>query len=167
MSKILEEQFMRLGEDISLSPIPTLKKENEGISIVDPSVISESVISEFISKSFFNKAGFIAHEKWDTNINIQSKVTDFNGEYVECLCLMDKENHYFEYRSFPRILFDNIDNLKNKPYLILNIKSKASSIRIDVSEGDKRVEKKLFELEEDWGKLDDSGLETPYTGIDI
>lgn len=87
-------------------------------------------------------------EQWDKNIYIEAKVTTFNFEFVECNCLMDKENNYFEIMSFPRIVFDKIKNLSLYPYLILNIKSKPSSIQINIIDDDKSIDKNIFELKD-------------------
>lgn len=84
-----------------------------------------------------------SHEEWDKDLFIQSKVVSFNSDFVECDCLMDKD--YLETMCFPRNVFDKIENLDSKPYLVLNIRSKSGSIRIDVKNDDKSIDKNIFE----------------------
>ncbi len=109
--------------------------------------------SSYISELFKMK-GFIGNEHWEKTININSRISCFNNDYVICECLIDKENKIFEQRSFPRYLFNHIDNIKTKPYVLLSIQSKTGSTRIDVIKGTNLVDKQAFEFKDEWDALD-------------
>ncbi len=114
----------------------------------------------YIAELFKNK-GFIANEHWEKTININSRIAKYDNDYVICECLIDKENQVFEQRSFPRYLFDHIENLNLKPYVLLSIQSKIGSIRINVLKGDNLVDKKAFELKDEWDNLDGKDFNQP------
>ena len=100
-------------------------------------------------------------KEWEKEINVKSKVVQTSKSHVVCECLIDEENKTFELRSFPRHLFDQIKNIESNPFIILSIKSKENAIRIDVLSGDGLVDKKLFDLSDDWKNLDDEGFNDP------
>ena len=105
--------------------------------------------------------GFIANEHWEKTLNISSRIASFNNDYVLCECLIDKENKIFEQRSFPRYLFNHIENIKSNPYVLLSIQSKTGSTRIDVIKGNNLVDKKAFELKDEWENLDGKSFNQP------
>ncbi len=115
----------------------------------------------YISAELFKMKGFISNEHWEKTININSKITRFNNDYVLCECLIDKERKIFEQRSFPRYLFNHIENIKSNPYVILSIQSKTGSTRINVIKGANIVDIKAFELNEEWEKLDGKDFNQP------
>ena len=59
-----------------------------------------------------------------------SQVIELDSNFVTCDCLVDKEQMVFETRTFPRILFDNIDTLVSGSYILLSIKSKPGTIKL-------------------------------------
>ncbi len=52
-----------------------------------------------------------------------------------------------EKRTFPRLIFDAVPNLKEGSLVIVGIKQKAGSIRIDIKNGKGIVDPRKFELE--------------------
>lgn len=96
----------------------------------------------------------ILNEKWTKIINIQSIIISFNTDLVQCECLIDKDEKLFETRSFPSIVFDNIPNLAKEKPVLISIKSKPGSIKIDVIDGKNFVDKSLFETNKTWEQLE-------------
>lgn len=131
---------------------------DQGGSVTDNATKDE--VGEYL-KNKFEHFGFISGEKWDKTITIQARVSKFNADFVECVCLLDKEEIHFDNMSFARSLFENIEHLEKKPYIILKIMSKPGSTRIDIHNGDKIVDKKFFELEEKGDDLNSSDFGTP------
>jgi hypothetical protein len=121
---------------------------------------SEESYKLFIDE-LFKIRGFIANENWEKTINIDSKIIRKDKNFVICECLVDKTNNLFEKMSFPAHLFSHIDNYKTNPFVILSIKSKIGSTRIDVIKGEGSVDKKAFELNEEWEKLDGKDFNQP------
>jgi len=136
----------------------TSKKEKQTNlkNTTDFSDSKNSIIAEY-----FKTKGFIGNECWEKTLNISSRIASFNNDYVLCECLIDKENKIFEKRSFPRYLFNHIEDIKNNPYVILSIQSKIGSTRIDVIKGANLVDKKLFDLKDEWAKFEGSDFNQP------
>ena len=122
----------------------------------NPGEVESSVFAPEMFDQLIKARGFFVREPWDMELNIQSRVIQYSNTFVSCECLIDKENKVFEVRNFPRHLFDHISGLEQKPYVLVAIKSKVGSIRIDIADGSKLVDKKFFELNDEWDNLDDS-----------
>lgn len=112
-------------------------------------------------KELFSNRTFVTNENWDKTINVDSKIIYKDDNVVVCDCLVDKERNVFEKMSFPTNIFKHIVNISKSPYVILSIKSKTGSTRIDVVKGAELVDKKAFELREEWEKLDESDFNQP------
>jgi hypothetical protein len=149
----LEIYVLSSREDI----IPDQKKENIKNNT---DFTSDEYNSNFINE-LFKTRGFIANEFWSTTINVNSKIIKTDNDFVICECLIDKENKIFEKRSFPRYLFNHIENVKTNPYVILSIKSKIGSTRIDVLNGSNLVDKNAFDLNDEWNKLEGYDFNQP------
>lgn len=103
------------------------------------------------------------NEKWHKKENIQGKIVTISDAEVCVDCLIDKEERKSQIRSFPKVLFNHLDDLKvNYPVLII-IKIKAGSSRIDIHSGKGIVDLKTFDSKDHWESLRDSGLDKPLT----
>jgi len=139
------------------SEVSSTKEKQEDLKKAnDVSTGENSIIVELIKMK-----GFIGNEHWEKTLNISSRIANFNNDYVVCECLIDKEKKIFEQRSFPRYLFNHIENIKSNPYVLLSIQSKTGSTRIDVIKGNNLVDKKAFELKDEWDNLDGKGFNQP------
>jgi len=123
-------------------------------------IIFDNNYKTFINELFKTK-GFIAQENWEKTINVNSKIIQSNSDYIICECLIDREKRIFEKRSFPKHLFEHIENIKKKPFVVLSIKTKIGSTRIDVIKGEHLVDKKAFELNEEWEKIEGKDFNQP------
>jgi hypothetical protein len=123
-------------------------------------VTTDDSFKNFIDELFKTRI-FIANENWEKTINVSSKIIQRDKNSVICECLIDKANLIFEKMSFPAHIFSHIDNYKTNPFVMLSIKSKVGSTRIDVIKGEGLVDKKAFELNEEWEKLDGEDFNQP------
>ncbi len=110
----------------------------------------------------FHREGFLSGEKWDKIYNIGARVIDILDKSVHCECIIDKENQFFQKRSFPLILFENISNMSVGKLILIKIKNKSGSIRIDIYDGENIVDKSAFDLNDRWALLENSGLDIPF-----
>lgn len=155
-------------EENKQAPFRSLQKEDSLASEKEKKVdvrkstdISLDDNYQQIIYELFKNRIFMAYENWDKTINVNSKIIQSSKDFVICECLVDKEHNIFEKMSFPRHLFNHIEDLKINPYVILTIQSKTGSTRIDVINGEKLVDKKVFELNEEWAELDDKDFNKP------
>ena len=127
----------------------------------EKSIISEPEFT--ISSEEFSKRGFISGESWDKTINIHSRILQTTKEFVTCECIIDKENKIFQTRTFPAFLFSHIKPLRSKKLILIKIRSKAGSSRVDIYDGQKLVDPMLFDIKDNWDLLNESNLDTPLT----
>ncbi|AEA43761.1 hypothetical protein [Fluviicola taffensis] len=99
--------------------------------------------------------GFLLNETWNKILNFQARVISINEYHVVCECIIDKEAFIFENRSFSKILFDHLDNLSTDSFVFITLKEKKGSSRIDVSDGNKLVDKNLFDTKKLLDEMDD------------
>lgn len=100
---------------------------------------------------------------WHKIINMQGRVISVIGEEVVCECLIDSSELIFETRSFPKMLFMKIQKLMEKPFVYITIRSRPGTTRLDVEDGSKLVDKKLFEQKDVWDDPDFRTISTPLT----
>lgn len=105
--------------------------------------------------------GYVSGENWNKVINLHSKVAQITKDIVSCECLIDKENQIFEVRNFTKEMFSHLDNLFEGKLILVSIKTKPGSSRIDIHNGDGLVDENLFNLEDEWKDLENSGLDKP------
>lgn len=155
-------------EENQLEPYSSLPKEEHAFKKFekeDDIKIRTNVNNEESYKLFidelFKIRGFITNETWEKTINVDSKIISKDKNSVVCECLIDRTNNLFEKMIFPSHIFSHIENYKVNPYVILSIKSKTGSTRIDVIKGEGLVDKKAFELNEEWEKLDGKDFNQP------
>ena len=103
---------------------------------------------------------FISGETWENTISLQARVLNSNSLFVTCECLVDKENEILELRDFPRILFALLD-LNSVEYVIIKLREKPGSSRIDIYEAKNMVDKSAFEIKDMWADLENSGVDQP------
>ncbi len=128
----------------------------------DTVYISDDILKpDIFLNQLLNTRSFLSNEPWDKVQNIHSRVLKISKDMVTCECLIDKEKNIFENRNFPKYLFNHIEKLNNNPYIILTIKSKTGSTRIDILDGEKLVDKKRFELKDSWDDLEGSDFGVP------
>jgi len=137
-----------------------------GEIFVDSDVINFGEnIAENDVLSLFKHRGFLRNEDWSRTVNFQGKVLNIEGEYVNCECLVDKKNLYFEIRKFPKNLFEHLSDLNNKPFVFISIKYKPGSSRIDISDGTKLVNKAFFETKSILDSMDEGDdFNSPHDG---
>ena len=149
----VKEEYTELEKGVSSNWQDIDKKSSKEDISVDSSFIA--------NKQDFFRRGFISGETWDKTLNIQSRVLSSTKESVTCECLIDKENKTFQIRSFPIQLFEHIKPLTSKKTVLIKIKTKIGSSRIDVYEGKHLVDNNLFELKDNWDLLKNSNLNSP------
>ncbi len=86
-------------------------------------------------------------EHWDDQIMLHARVYDVGEQAISCDCIVDEETQLMEKRTFPRLIFANVPNLKEASLVIVDIKQKAGSIRINIKNGKGIVDPQKFELE--------------------
>lgn len=122
-----------------------------------PKLNRESLIqssSDLIDLNIVKSTEVILNEKWSNIINLQALIVSIDKDLIQCECLIDKENKLFETRTFPLIIFNTMKNLHIGQPILISIKSKPGSIRIDVNDGKSFVDKSLFEANADLEKLE-------------
>ena len=102
-------------------------------------------------KDNIESSKMINDDVWSSVTEIYGRVLSLIDDIVECECLVDKENKIFQNRTFPKILFDNVDNLCENSYVIICIKMRKGAMRFDVYDGKNIIDETLFEI--DWCNL--------------
>ncbi len=99
-------------------------------------------------------SNIISNETWLENIQLKGRIykIDKKAKLVFCDCIIFDDNNEktFEKRQFPLYLFENINPLKEKSFVIISIKRKAGSMRMDIIDGQEIVEKSDFEVQDLW-----------------
>ena len=149
----------KLVEDYSKQ---TELSTNEPVKGLPIKIAEDSFNPNEILEPMLSARKVYVNEHWDfPSTNIQSRIVDVTKDTVVCDCLIDQENNIFETRQYPRILFENLKELKKNSYALISIKIKAGSSRIDVYEGNNLVDKKIFKVSDEWAQDDFSDLNTP------
>jgi hypothetical protein len=118
--------------------------------------LEQEVLTQFIPRNF------IAYEEWVNIENIFARILSKSDDIVSCECLIDKENLEFQIRNFPIILFKNI-NMKINEFVLITIKTKEGSSRIDIRNGNGIVDETYFDINDEWEELRNSGLDKPFS----
>lgn len=121
-------------------------------------------IQTLTTQSFENN-GFISAESWDETITLSARILQITTSTISCECIIDKENKEFEIRNFPKNLFSHL-NLDSTKFIIIKLKNKPGSMRIDIFNGDKIIDKSIFDTKDIWDDLENSGLDKPFQLID-
>lgn len=140
--------------------LKALKKDvSEELNLNEINIYPENKISEFD----FKHRDFISAEYWTKSVSLQAQVLLINKNQITCECLIDKENRKFETRVFSKELFLHLSNLKIKTFVLITIRTKLGSSRIDVYDGKHMVNEHLFKTQNSWNLLENSGLDKPIS----
>ena len=101
----------------------------------------------------------VLNESWDKVENVNGKVVSIYSTKVEVDCLIDPEKNHIVSRRFPKELFTHLANLKKGLLVIIKLKIRPGSSRIDVYSGKGVFDPSPFEQKERWSSLMDSGLD--------
>lgn len=154
--QISELEFNKSSEN-SLDINPFLIEKDNPIPISDLEEKNDQIYPfEFFKEpssadlfSTIAHKNLIFNESWDNIYNIHSRVIQITNS-ISCDCLIDKDERQFEIRNFPSSLFKHISNLNIGSFVIISIKTKIGTIKIDVYDGNKIVDKNIFKFSEQW-----------------
>lgn len=138
-------KFTELSKPMPTEKSEKLKKILEGTDLVNDLINDTDKV--FGGENFletFRHRGFLSNEPWDSVQNFQGRVVKSEGSLVTCELLLDKNNVYIESRVFSKNLFSHISNLNNNPFVIVTLKEKQGSSRIDIIDGEMQVQKEYF-----------------------
>lgn len=85
----------------------------------------------------FHLHGFVSNEIWSKSFNLHARITKILKEKITCECVIDRENQLFETRSFPILLFNHLPKKEVNYPIIVSIKTRPGSTRIDIRDGKK------------------------------
>ncbi len=147
-------------EELDIDLITTISSEDSiEINLSEERFYSSVEDSGSFMRNLYRGKDVILNEKWTNTETIQGKVVHLSEQEVFVDCLIDLDNKIFQHRAFSKHLFENIFNLSaNKP-VIIKTRLKPGAIRVDVYSGDGIVNLELFQLNENWDNLKDSGLD--------
>lgn len=130
-------------------------EKNETSPTISPSKIKYKEVG-FDDDSFQNPQLYqnpFSVEQWEVSTSLDARIFQLDKKSVSCDCLVDPDERLFEKRIFPRQLFEHLFELEVGRLIIIKIRSKKGSMRIDVTDGRGIVAPELFELEELWNSL--------------
>ena len=127
-----------------------------------PNLTSPQTKNEELPENILTKRLVVIKENWENVFNIPSRVASITKENIQCECLVDKESQVFETRSFPRVIFDDLIELKKNKTVLISIKSKKGSIRIDIIDGKGLVDESLFEIQDQWKRVKEQFKSQPF-----
>ena len=176
MSKITESSIDGIDTIDGAINEPTPQNEKTSSSVQKYDSIDEYLNSGKIPFTQVNETSYdnfshlksIQFETWQTYNNIQAKVVSYNKDVVTCECLLDETEMILENRQFQASLFDHL-KVSIDMLVLISIKSKPGSIKMDVYKGQGFTNPKLFGLgKEDvdldlaWARIENSNLESPF-----
>ncbi|MFO7890370.1 MAG: hypothetical protein R6V04_08520 [bacterium] len=108
--------------------------------------------------SFFREKGVILKENWNPPAHIGGKIVEITDSAVIVECLINKQKKVYQIRKFPKSLFNNLLHLKKGNLILISIRFKAGSQRIDIidAKGLNIVKQEDFEYKGNWEGIDDS-----------
>lgn len=109
---------------------------------------------QYLNRHFY-EGTFLKPEDWGPSISLDARIFHIDKETVGCDCLLDPEEMTFEKRIFPRQLFDHLFEPEIGRLVVIKIRTKNGSMRIDIMDGRGIVAPEKFELEEIWESLKD------------
>jgi hypothetical protein len=139
-----------------LTEVEEVQKKQNSIEIPTTREVS---LSDFD----FQHQGFYSNEIWDKSFNLHARITRVLKDKITCECVIDKEKKIFETRTFPILLFEHLNNMQIHHPVIVSIKTKPGSTRIDIRDGKNIVDLSLFDLNDGWKQLVNSGLDKPLS----
>jgi hypothetical protein len=119
--------------------------------------IKEAVNDYYVPKANWKTSGFLSGEQWGEPLNIQSQIIKIDKKTVTCNCAMDIGQNIFQTRIFPKILFEHLEKIQVSDLVLVVIKEKKGSSRIDIMDGRFGVvDSAIFERKNKWNKLKES-----------
>jgi hypothetical protein len=129
--------------------------------------ILENVSDEFHINSpalrEMQRRGGLFYEKWSKTVSIPAKILNINKEFFTCECVVDRQNFIFESRVFPTKLIAHIDDIERNNLILIKVKEKPGSTRIDIYDGRGTVDSEIFSVEEELNELDNLDLGKPFS----
>lgn len=146
-----EKDFLKLSESKSTEYFGSDKITLESEDFMNLPFIKKSVIEDIKSEgNLVAQRGVILKEAWLNEFNIPSRIVAVSKDIVQCECVIDADEKVFETRAFPKVVFEHLPNLEKNRTVMVSIKSKKGSIRIDVVDGKGLVDEKLFYMDDPW-----------------
>ncbi|WP_157976172.1 hypothetical protein [Lewinella sp. IMCC34191] len=108
-----------------------------------------------------NQHGYQVFEKWTVKLNFDAIVKDITRSTVTCRLLINAEDHAYEDRVFPSELFSAVNNLDIDSPIVIKIKSRPGSTRIDVFDGSGIVSLEQFAVVDNLEDLKGSNIDQP------
>ncbi|MFH4963886.1 hypothetical protein V8G69_02700 [Gaetbulibacter sp. M235] len=132
----------------------TLESEGEITSVIPEKVKSLNFEdSDNFINNIFSGRDFISSETWASNEIIKSRIISSDDDYVYLDCILDIETMHFEQRQFHKSLFSNFKTLQTGGLVLIKLKSKPGSFRVDVYPGEGLVNPELFDFNEEIKEL--------------
>lgn len=148
------------NEEINIDLITPISDNLMGMIPSKETLYASLEDSQSFTQNLFRGKDIILNENWTKSETIQGIVVHIRDEEVFVDCLIDLDNRIFEHRAFPKQLFENILDLSANKSVIIKTRLKSGAVRIDVYSGDGIVNLELFELNENWDELINSGLDS-------
>ena len=139
------EQFKSKTNRFNESPIT---KKSEEVKVKESDLNDTSSRSLKVTPRLKNKTK-----------TIMARIVSFNQEQVFVDCVINSESKIIEHRGFPIFLFEHLDEVTEKQPILIKIKMKSGSSKIEILPGKGIVDETLFEINEKWEQLRDSGLD--------
>jgi hypothetical protein len=124
----------------------TENESEKSVKEVSKEIIQDKSYDSILGK----KIDALLNENWTDRNFLYVRIYHIDKNNVFCDCLLDKENKIFEKRQFSKILFENLNELKEGIYAVVNIYKKAGAMRIDVKDGRDIVNPQDFDLNDIW-----------------
>ncbi len=152
-----------LDKVISEDSLTEVKEKTKTENYIELPSNQEVSLSDFD----FRQHGFISNELWTLSLNLHARITKIQKDRITCECVIDKENRLFETRSFPALLFEHLYHKEILWPIVVSIKTRPGSTRIDIRDGKNIVDLAIFNLKDGWKKFKNLGLDKPFSGIDV
>lgn len=98
---------------------------------------------------FETQVGISNIENWSFQEYLSGRIINVNDKFIECECLISRDNSIFQIRSFEKSLFDNLKNAVQNSFVKIKLSQKPGSQRIDVIDGSGLGIEKDFEVKDD------------------
>lgn len=159
VDEITTNQSTEIVQKFSSYNVTDLEEKTEKVETLEIPSLREISLSDFD----FKHQGFVGNEMWIKSFNIHARIAKVSKTKITCECVIDKENRLFESRTFPALLFEHLQNKEINHPIIVSIKTKPGSTRIDIRDGRNIVDPSIFELKDGWKELYNSGLDKPLS----
>lgn len=147
------------GDEVEESDLPSHKSEEEDLTFTQEDRKQDlAFINELFEKSV------ISGETWNKTYNIPARIVKISKLEIFCECVIDREKLIFETRAFQKHLFEHIPNLEKFHPVLIRIKERSGSSRIDVYDGKNNlVDLKTFDIEDELEELSQMNIDREFT----